>query len=554
MAFPAALRTVTIRGKITNVVGTPARGQVQFTMPAALRDPADQVILTPTVFRTELDAEGAFEIELPATDSPGVFPTGWSYLVVVITSLWRPVPFHVLLPHAVETVEFDALMPALSPALLQQYAPLVHSHGEDGGSVGDATSSAKGLVRLAGDLGGTAAAPTVPRLDTLQAEIDGAAGTLEALAVTVAGKAGQGAVDALAADVATKAAQADLTALAADVATRATEDDLDGLAFDVAMKAAQTDLDVVAADVAAAQAALATKANLVGGVLPTSQLPAIAVTDFLEPVGSQAAMLALVGQRGDWTVRTDLGTTWVITGDNPTLLASWTALSYPAAPVTSVNDQGGAVVLGKGDVGLGAVDNTSDSTKPISAATATALAGKAAASRRAPRRGDHQRHAERGTPARPVRHVRHRVRVRRAGRAAGQAVPRQPGRRVPEAGAAAIRRRRGQPRLRAGVRRRGRRVDGLAQRVGAFRGTPPNSVTAKDDALFRAVPRGDLVAENGAAYELQNSARTMVVWGRKWRNGALVRNGITMSDTLVLGAVDPVPPNTPINTVIVRTS
>jgi hypothetical protein len=48
--------------------------------------------------------------------------------------------------------------------------------------------------------------------------------------------------------------------------------------------------------------------------------------------------------------------------------------------VASVNGRTGAVVLAKADVGLAAVDNTSDANKPVSTATATALGGKAAVS------------------------------------------------------------------------------------------------------------------------------------------------------------------------------
>jgi len=44
--------------------------------------------------------------------------------------------------------------------------------------------------------------------------------------------------------------------------------------------------------------------------------------------------------------------------------------------VDSVNGQTGAVVLDKSDIGLGAVNNTSDMDKPVSTATATALSGK----------------------------------------------------------------------------------------------------------------------------------------------------------------------------------
>jgi hypothetical protein len=68
-------------------------------------------------------------------------------------------------------------------------------------------------------------------------------------------------------------------------------------------------------------------------------------------------MLALVGQKGDWCTRTDLGTNWVITGNDPTQLASWTALTYPASPVVSVNGETGAVSLDATDVGAAPVSH-----------------------------------------------------------------------------------------------------------------------------------------------------------------------------------------------------
>lgn len=107
----------------------------------------------------------------------------------------------------------------------------------------------------------------------------------------------------------------------------------------------------------ATQTALDAKADLVGGLVPSAQIPAIAITEYLGSVASQSAMLALAGQKGDWAIRTDLGTTWVITGNDPTSLASWTALSYPTAPVTSVNGQTGAVTLAAADVGAAAASH-----------------------------------------------------------------------------------------------------------------------------------------------------------------------------------------------------
>jgi hypothetical protein len=110
--------------------------------------------------------------------------------------------------------------------------------------------------------------------------------------------------------------------------------------------------------------------------LTSSQLPDIAVVSYLGSAASQAAMLALTGQQGDWCIRTDLSTTWVITGANPAVIGSWTQLSYPTAPVTSVAGKTGSVTLTSSDVGLGNVDNTSDLNKPVSTATQTALNGK----------------------------------------------------------------------------------------------------------------------------------------------------------------------------------
>ena len=81
---------------------------------------------------------------------------------------------------------------------------------------------------------------------------------------------------------------------------------------------------------------MAAKAALIGGKLDPSQLPDIAVIDYLGAVASQAEMLALVGQRGDWCSRTDTGTVYIITGANPAVIGGWTQLAYPAAAVQSV--------------------------------------------------------------------------------------------------------------------------------------------------------------------------------------------------------------------------
>lgn len=117
------------------------------------------------------------------------------------------------------------------------------------------------------------------------------------------------------------------------------------------------------------------------GKLLTGQLPALAVTEYLQSSANQAAMLAKVGQQGDWTIRTDLGTVWIITGADPTQLSSWTQLGYPSAPVTTVNGFAGIVVLTAADVGALSLTEFADyvaSSLAAFEALETVVASKAA--------------------------------------------------------------------------------------------------------------------------------------------------------------------------------
>ena len=108
------------------------------------------------------------------------------------------------------------------------------------------------------------------------------------------------------------------------------------------------------------------------GKVLTSQIPPIAISSYLGNAANQAAMLALVGQDGDWCTRSDLGTTWIITAQPSSSLSNWLQLSYPTSPVTSVNTRTGAVVIDKTDVGLGNLDNmTQASVAEMQAGTLT---------------------------------------------------------------------------------------------------------------------------------------------------------------------------------------
>lgn len=92
------------------------------------------------------------------------------------------------------------------------------------------------------------------------------------------------------------------------------------------------------------------------------QIPDISIVDYLGRVSSQSAMTSLVGQPGDWCIRSDVGKVFIITGQNSSLASSWTSLEYPGGDVVSVAGKSGAVTLTVSDIqGLGSASTLSKS-------------------------------------------------------------------------------------------------------------------------------------------------------------------------------------------------
>ena len=59
---------------------------------------------------------------------------------------------------------------------------------------------------------------------------------------------------------------------------------------------------------------------------------------YLGEVASEAEMLALTGNKADWVIRTDTTETWIITGDDPSLLTSWTKLAATTPVPTDLSE------------------------------------------------------------------------------------------------------------------------------------------------------------------------------------------------------------------------
>ena len=162
---------------------------------------------------------------------------------------------------------------------------------------------------------------------------------------------------------------------------------------------AETVQDLVAAFVAAGTGINVSYDDTLGTL--TFSISDLAITNTFT-VASEVAMLALTAQRGDVAVRSDLSSTFILAAEPASTLGNWVLLPTPTDSVLSVNGQTGAVTIStstigavpttrqvnghaltgdvtvtKSDVGLGSVDNTSDTNKPISTATQAALDLKA---------------------------------------------------------------------------------------------------------------------------------------------------------------------------------
>jgi hypothetical protein len=233
-----------------------------------------------------------------------------------------------------------------------------------GATIVDADANTKGKIQLAGDLAGTAAAPTVPGLalkeNAANKSTTTTLGTSNVLFPT------QNAVKTY-----VDTAIAGATIVDADANTKGKirlAGDLSGTAAAPTVPGLALKLDASLAGVPNGIATLNS-----AGIIPANQLPPISVAS-TNVVGSQAAMLALSNATvGSIAVRTDVNKNFILSTAGPSVLANWIELLTPGAPVQSVNGLTGAIQLSKADINLANVDNTSDAAKPVSTATQNAL-------------------------------------------------------------------------------------------------------------------------------------------------------------------------------------
>lgn len=98
-------------------------------------------------------------------------------------------------------------------------------------------------------------------------------------------------------------------------------------------------------------AKLATKADVdSNGKVLAAQIPAEARASFRGVTYSEAGMIALGGERGDWCTRGDRGTDFRLIANPASVPTNWLEATYPASPVLSVNGRKGAVDTSSADI------------------------------------------------------------------------------------------------------------------------------------------------------------------------------------------------------------
>ena len=116
MTLPVNVDTATVTGTFLGFDGIPAAGTVTFfPVPMVVTDPFAGVVLLPTPVVATLDAEGAFSVELVATDDTDLNPTDWAYGVALRLSPAANPDRFLMYALSGSTTDLSAAMPVDRP-------------------------------------------------------------------------------------------------------------------------------------------------------------------------------------------------------------------------------------------------------------------------------------------------------------------------------------------------------------------------------------------------------------------------------------------------------
>ncbi len=148
MAIPEGIATVVVTGHYIRPDGTPLTGTVTFEPPARLTFP-DADTISAGAATVALDAEGAFLVELIATDVPGMQPDGWTYTVTEKMSKALERTYAIAVPSATPVVDLADIAPA-NPAD-GDYVLITGPAGKDGSTIHSGPGAPTASVGVDGD-------------------------------------------------------------------------------------------------------------------------------------------------------------------------------------------------------------------------------------------------------------------------------------------------------------------------------------------------------------------------------------------------------------------
>lgn len=94
-------------------------------------------------------------------------------------------------------------------------------------------------------------------------------------------------------------------------------------------------------------------ATLVNGVIPTTQLPPVAISEYKGSVADASAMTAVTAENGDFVYREDTSTHWILGANNdPTDVANWREFTSPDDGVVTLSNSSGTITGQQGSVTL----------------------------------------------------------------------------------------------------------------------------------------------------------------------------------------------------------
>ncbi len=133
---------ITIQGTYLKPDGTPESGTVTFRSEISVLSSATETVMAPGPVRATLDETGSFSVEIPATNDPAWSPEGWTYVFHAKLSQ-SSLHFHVMVPYDVAggILYLSQMLPSLN-SNGNLYAPINHTHDGMGGGGGAVTSVA----------------------------------------------------------------------------------------------------------------------------------------------------------------------------------------------------------------------------------------------------------------------------------------------------------------------------------------------------------------------------------------------------------------------------